>query len=74
MYDLVQDDVLSGTIYAIVVAADLYYGNLQYNAMYLTDEDLVRYINNPKKYVHVDIIEDDVWLQSGCQGINWIKL
>ena len=37
-----QDDVLSSTVDAMVVLAELYYGNLQYNTKYLTDEVLDR--------------------------------
>ena len=41
---LEQDDVLSSTEYAMVVPADFYYCNLQYNTKYLTDEELDRFI------------------------------
>ena len=56
---LEQDDVLSGTVDALVVPADLDFGTLQYNAQFLTDEELDRYINDPTIDIHVDIIITD---------------
>ena len=50
---------MSGIVDAIVVSAYLDYGNLQYNAKFLTDEELDRYINDPDVNVHDDIIADD---------------
>ena len=51
--------VLSNTVDAMVVPADLYYGNLQYNTKYLTDEELDIFVYDPKVDVHVNIITDD---------------
>ena len=56
---LEQDDVLSSTV-DMVVPADLYYGNLQYNTNYLTDEELDRFIYDSNVDVRVNIIADDV--------------
>ena len=41
---LEQDDALSSVIKAMVVPADLYYGNLQYNTKYLTEDELDKFI------------------------------
>ena len=49
---LEQDIALSGTVYPIVVPADFDYGNLQYNAKFLTDEELDRYVNDSDIDVH----------------------
>ena len=37
-----HDDVLTGTVNALVVPDDIDFGNVQYNAKLLTDEDLDR--------------------------------
>ena len=43
-----QDDVLSGTVDALVVPDNMDLGRVQYNAKFLTDEELsVRYNNDP---------------------------
>ena len=54
-----QDDVLSGTVDALVVPDNMDLGSVQYNAKFLTDEELSRYNNDPDVNVHFEIIEDD---------------
>ena len=54
-----QDDVLSGTVDALVVPDNMDLGSVQYNAKFLTDEELSRYNNDPNVDVHIEIIEDD---------------
>ena len=39
--------------------AVLDFGTLQYNAKFLTDEELERYFNDPHVDIHVNIIADD---------------
>ena len=56
---LQQDDILSGTVDALVVPADLDFGTLQYNAKFLTDEEPDRYTIDPNVDIYVNIITDD---------------
>ena len=55
-----HDDVLSGTVNALVVPDDTDFGNLQYNAKFLTDEELDRYNHDPQVSVHINLIENEV--------------
>ena len=50
---------MNGTVDSMVVPADLYFGNLHYNAKFLTDEEVDRYINDPYVDVQVNIIAND---------------
>ena len=61
-----QDDVLSDTVDALVVPDNMDLGSVQYNAKFLTDEELSRCNNDPNEDVHIEIIEDD----EGGEGVE----
>ena len=48
--------MLSGTVNALVVPDDIDFGNLQYNAKFLTDEELDRYSHDPQVSVHINLM------------------
>ena len=55
-----HDHVLSGTVNALVVPDDIDFGNLQYYAKFLTDEELDRYNHDPHASIHIELIDDEV--------------
>ena len=55
-----HDNVLSGTVNALVVPDDIDFGNLQYNAKFLADEELDRYNHDPYTSIHIELIDDEI--------------
>ena len=60
MNDGKQDDVHSEAVDALVVQGNIYPSSLQYNAKFLTDEELDRYCENHNVLVCIIVLSDDI--------------